>query len=423
MENLNGKFGHVIDNELHCSELEIGMVYFIDYGNNPNLLTSVNKFIDDFKKNGESSFMLFKYEVKVLSAEDMPSSLADKRDMTFGRDFNLVTPVPPFCGNRRLFVHLLTDDKNVYSEISNFIFSADKNAASELKSKFITLAMQYPERAIDFFEGEDGLMRLLRPLYSFAGFHLMGIVKGLTPGFGDVFAEEKKKISDVMSSSMKQMVDGNITSQAQLRQILENINPHELVNFYLEKISRDGYTASQKDIPYLVDMVFGHIQTQTKACVIPEQYTKGTIGSYIVKFENKEFSKNITMQFKHRESAVVYIMLLIARLNSKNVDVRVLLEKNKAAFIDILKKVYGLPDKSLYERYDKMVYRKINETIKSKSESKLKQCRSDINGKVHSALVDFDSPYPFLIDHREGHLLIPENNIVLPEQFRAYPLI
>jgi hypothetical protein len=129
------------------------------------------------------------------------------------------------------------------------------------------------------------------------------------------------------------------------------------------------------------------------------------------------------MQFKHRESAVVYIMLLIARLNSKNVDVRVLLEKNKAAFIDILKKVYGLPDKSLYERYDKMVYRKINETIKSKSESKLKQCRSDINGKVHSALVDFDSPYPFLIDHREGHLLIPENNIVLPEQFRAYPLI
>ena len=89
MENLNGKFGHVIDNELHCSELEIGMVYFIDYGNNPNLLTSVNKFIDDFKKNGESSFMLFKYEVKVLSAEDMPSSLADKRDMTFGRDFRL----------------------------------------------------------------------------------------------------------------------------------------------------------------------------------------------------------------------------------------------------------------------------------------------------------------------------------------------
>ena len=422
MENENVKIGQVINCELLYGKFETGVVYFINRGNNQDLLFSINKFIDDFNKTDKSSFMLFKYEVRVMSIDELPSSSISEITSLAG-DVNLITSVPPFSGKRQLFVHQLTSDKNVYSEMTDFIFAADKYAASELKERFVSFAMQYPQRAIDFFGGEGGFARILRPFFSFYGAQIMCNLNSIAFGALSSFTDEKDKISHVITKSMRQIIDGNITSQAQLRQILENINPHELVNFYLEKISRDGYTASQKDIPYLVDMVFGHIQTQTKACVIPEQYTKGTIGSYIVKFENKEFSKNITMQFKHRESAVVYIMLLIARLNSKNVDVRVLLEKNKAAFIDILKKVYGLPDKSLYERYDKMVYRKINETIKSKSESKLKQCRSDINGKVHSALVDFDSPYPFLIDHREGHLLIPENNIVLPEQFRAYPLI
>lgn len=363
-------------------------------------------------------FLLFEYAVCVMPVQAMKN--VEMLEEVEG-EINLVATVPPCGGVRQLFVHSLKPDSNVYTEISNFIFTSDQYSSTQLKSKFIDLAIKNPRRVLELFEGEENFSRFLNPLLSLASPHFLGSV-AFCLDVKSPADEERNRTDALLRKNLKGALEGNAKSEAEVIHILEQINPRRLAILLMEKYKGAGYEVSQKDIPMLVDMFFGSIHTDTYVCLDSRNDRNGTDGYFVITLKNETCHQEIPLHFRHTESAVIYILLLIARIKSKDMDLRTLLEKNKETFTGILKSVYDPSPDKLNGHYEKLLFKKLDGNRISKSEGKLKLCKSDINKIIHTALKDIDCPYPFEIDN-SGRLLVPRSNIVLPDVFMKYPIL
>jgi hypothetical protein len=431
MKSFDGEFGHVVGCKQLGIRFEIGVIYFVDYKKNAELQGSVIHFIDVFKRNSGLNNMLFHYNFKVIKGRTVAALKSDsKLRMELERGVNLITPVPPSGDERKLFIYKLDDGCDVDTEMSNYIIEADNYFSNVLRSKFAGSIVKNPKKALDIFDGHENVSSTRNsflPGFPSLLFGLPDFIYGdtslaaLAPG--EASEEDKKDAIDFLLHTLKELSKGHVEYRPKLNAFLEGLGSYRLAVLIIGLLNRYGYEVSEKDILYVVDLLFGNNRVKTNVFLVNKNDTKGNSGYYVVTFKNEAFKNDISVGFKNKESAVIYIMLLMARLKSKNVDVRILLEKNKSTFLKVMKKVYDLPDDVSEKRYKKLIFRKLKDNTISKKESKLNICRSDINREIHETLVDIDSPFPFMIDHVTGHLSMPKANIDLPEFFKELPIV
>jgi hypothetical protein len=218
---------------------------------------------------------------------------------------------------------------------------------------------------------------------------------------------------------MKQSVESKNVPKAALYKLLENVDSRALTSFLVEIFMKDGYEIAKMEFPDIYDMLCETFHTMTMVCIKSIKGEKGNMGRYKALFNNEELGYEMPLHFSFKESLIIYIMLLMARAQSKDVDVWSLLQKNGMVFTQLFMDIYGMDEDEANSRF-KMLHAGVSKA--SRHSTKLNLCCSDINHRVYDALGNVDNPFPFGINYNNGHLLLSKNNIILPDELMDYAL-
>lgn len=404
-DKLNFPYGRVIDLPDHEREFCPGTVYFIDRGDN-KMNEAVKGFAQEFEGCGSSNFMMFDYQIEILPESEL-------RDSHSFDGISLVTAVMPCEARRQLFVYGMNGGDDAVRAISNFIYSADNYGAYVIKSKMLSLVMRNRSRVTDLFGGDENFISFMNPIDSTLCCRVSFLGDQETADMDLI--EERSHFTNDLEFATRKFIEGDPRVEQLLYQRLSDIDPHFYARIMMKLMKDYGFEEFRNIIPYFVDYYMGEVETKTKVVVKPFSHQKGTDGVLRVVFKSDNSDVELPIHFTHKESAVVYIMLLKAHLDKKVGTLRELVERNGQAFKDIYKEVYNFGGDEAADAYKKVINRKTGESTLSRAESKLKLCKSDINAKVQELLKDYDNPFPFMIDGKKGRLYVPDEMIVLPE--------
>jgi hypothetical protein len=414
-DDYTSSFGHIVDIVDSANFFCPGIVYFVDRGNK-KMNEALTEFMKPFENSVTSDSMMFDYHLEVISEKDI-HSIPDFEDIS------LITAVVPCKACKQLLVHEIKDSSNVSNDLLSFIYEADNYSASVIKSRMISKVMDDRNSVLDWLSDDFNYNTNVYLRYNNLQSNHRVNFDGSQDDDGNNAVDERESLSKGFEDLTSKFIEGNTDAEELLYQRLKEIDSHVFARIIMNIMEEKGFEASKNLIPYFVDYYMGVVETKTKVAVKSFTSQTGTDGMLRVVFKSNNSNVELPVHFAHKESSIVYILLLKAHLDKKSGPLRELVERNAEAFMKIGKSVYKLGDKDAATAYKKVIVRMIDDSTKSKAESKLKLCKNDINNKVQELLKGYDNPFPFMIDGKKGRLYVPDEMIELPDDIMQCKIV
>lgn len=308
-------------------------------------------------------------------------------------------PVQDFMGIINLMYVSEQEFKNSFQDA---IFDYSRTFPQKLKDLLHYIAGSFATAA---FPGMFALPPLASRSISFEG-RSEGKVKN--PKIPKEAIEEAKK--DFVENVLKYQ-SGDVNALPKIEMVIKSMSESEknkILSDYIKTMAEEGVNSFHKKY---IDA--NNILNTSRITVWVRRFNDctGNDGFYRIffKYEDNELRQ---LEFKHKESCVIFLMHLL--YNKQNGDIRknlVLDSKNQDSFIHTFMKVYDITKDEAIGRYQNLLDTYDDFSNKMIAQGRLKDYISDCNKSVDSSILPLnESPYPLKIK-RNGYMPILNSKV------------
>lgn len=347
---------------------------------------------------------------------DQTEAIPDKSIADVVRDRNYLAIVQVLNSDGPTFIACRRDGDPVqdFFGIVNLMYVAEQEFKESFQDAICDYSRSFPQKIKDF------LHNVIENVVTAAAFPGMLAIPALIPfeGRGDGKTRNPKISKETIEEAKKDFVEnvlkyqsGDVNALPKIEMVIKSMSESEknkILSDYIKTMAEEGVNSFHKKY---IDA--NNILSTSKVSVWVRRFNdcSGNDGFYRI-FYKYEDNDLCPLEFKHKESCVIFLMHLL--YNRQNGDIRknlVLDNKNQDSFTHVFMKVYDITKDEAIGRYQNLMDTYDDVSKKQLSQGRLKDFISDCNNCVDSNILPLnESPYPLKIK-RNGYMPILNSKV------------